>query len=87
MKKNTEKQNCDCFIGFISSEQVYKSTLEYEVKQIERLQPVYKAHGLLKGEPLNKKQIVDNRRGYLGRFNYCPNCGEKLNWKKILENF
>ena len=87
MSKNTDKQNCDCFIGFISGEEVHKSTLEYEVKQIERLQPVYKTHGLLKGEPLNKKQIVDNRRGYLGRFNYCPNCGEKLNWKKILENY
>lgn len=87
MSKNTDKQNCDCFIGFISGEEVHKSTLEYEVEQIEKLQPVFKSYGLLKGEPDNKKQIVDGRKGYLRRFNYCPNCGEKLNWKKILENF
>jgi hypothetical protein len=82
-----EKANCDCFIGFVSGEEVHKSTLEYEVERIEEIQPVFKSYGLLNGEPLNKKQIVDNRRGYLRRFNYCPKCGEKLHWKKILENF
>jgi hypothetical protein len=87
MSKNTDKQNCDCLIGFISGEEVYKSSLEYEVERIENIQPVFKSYGLLNGEPLNKKQIVDGRKGYLRRFNYCPNCGEKLNWKKILENF
>ena len=82
-----EKKNCNCFIGFISGDEVYKSSLEEEVERIENIQPVFKSYGLLNGEPLNKKQIVDGRKGYLRRFNYCPNCGEKLNWKKILENF
>jgi hypothetical protein len=82
-----EKANCDCFIGFLSGEEVHKSTLEYEVERIEKIQPVFKSYGLLNGEPLNKKQIVDGRKGYLRRFNYCPKCGEKLNWKKILENY
>jgi len=87
MSKNTDKKNCDCFIGFISGDEVYKSSLEEEVERIEKLQPVFKVYGMLKGEPHNKKQIVDGRKGYLRRFNYYPNCGEKLNWKKILENF
>lgn len=87
MSKNTDKQNCDCLIGFISGEKAYKSTLEYEVERIENIQPIFKSYGLLNGEPLNKKQIIDNRRGYLSRFQFCPHCGEKLNWKKILENY
>jgi len=81
-----EKKSCDCFIGYLSGEEVNKSNISYQVESIEKIQPTFKAYGMLKGEPLNKKQIVDNRRGYLSRFAFCPHCGEKLNWKSILEN-
>ena len=77
---------CDCFIGFISGEYVYKSTIDYEVQNIVNLQPIFKEYNILKGEPQSKKQIVDGRKGYLKRFVYCPYCGEKINWKKVLIN-
>jgi hypothetical protein len=32
---------------------------------------------------LTKKQVLDSRRGYISKFNYCPDCGVKLNWKQI----
>lgn len=78
--------SCDCLIGFISAEKVSKSTIDYEVKSISNMMPKYKEYNMLKGEPLTPKQIVDNRRGYLSRFAYCPYCGEKLNWKQLLSN-
>ena len=79
-------KNCDCLIGFLSGEQVYKTTINSEVEKIVNLQPVFKKYKLLNGEPQSKKQIVDGRKGYLSRFTYCPYCGEKINWKNILNN-
>ena len=81
-----EKKSCDCFIGFLSGERVYKSDISYKIESIEKIQPTFKAYGIMKGEPLSKKQIVDNRRGYLSRFAFCPHCGKNLNWKSIIEN-
>lgn len=78
--------SCDCLIGFISGEKVSKSTIDYEVKSISNMMPKYKEYNMMKGEPLTPKQIVDNRRGYLSRFAYCPYCGEKLNWNQLLSN-
>ena len=75
---------CDCLIGFISGEKVSKSTIDYEVKSISNMMLKYKEYNMLKGEPLTPKQIVDNRRGYLSRFAYCPYCGGKIGWEQIL---
>ena len=78
--------SCNCFVGFVCGEKVNKSTIEFEVKSISKMQPEYKKYGMLKGEPQTPKQIVDNRRGYLSRFVYCPYCGTKINWKQVLSN-
>jgi len=86
IRKTDVISSCDCLIGFISGDKVSKSTIEYEVKSISNMMPKYKEYNMLKGEPLTPKQIVDNRRGYLSRFAYCPYCGEKLNWKRLLSN-
>jgi len=82
MKK--EKIDCDCFLGFVSGEKAYKSNIDDELDKIVRLQPIFKMYGILNGEPLNKSQIVDGRKGYLDRFIYCPYCSEKINWVKII---
>lgn len=71
---------------YFCGEKVSKSNIEFEVKSISEMQPEYKKYGMLKGEPLTPKQIVDNRRGYLSRFIFCPYCGNKINWKKVLFN-
>ena len=43
--------SCDCFVGFLCGERVEKSTIEFEVKSISKMQPEYKKYGMLKGEP------------------------------------
>lgn len=86
LRKTAVISSCDCFVGFLSGEKVSKSDIDYEVKLISYIQPKFKEYGLLNGEPLSPKQIVDNRRGYLSRFAYCPYCGEKVNWKQVLSN-
>jgi hypothetical protein len=80
------KETHDCMIGFLSGESVYKSTLFFEVQRIANLMPIYEQYGILNGKPLTPKEIVDNRRGNLSRFNFCPHCGEKLKWKEILKD-
>ena len=77
---------CDCLVGFVSGERVKKSTIGYEVKRIADIQSELKEYKMLQKEPLTQKHIVDNRRGYLSRFVYCPYCGEKLNWKQLLSH-
>ena len=86
LRKTAGISSCDCLLGFLSGEKVNKSTIDYEVKRISDIQPKFKEYGMLNGEPLSPRQIVDNRRGYLSRFAYCPYCGEKLNWKQVLSN-
>ncbi len=80
-------KECDCFIGHISGDKIYKSTIDYEVERIIDIQPTFKHYGLLKGDVLTRKQIVDGRRGLLDRFIFCPYCGQKIVWKDILSKF
>lgn len=30
-----------------------------------------------------RRNVTDRRMGYAVHFNFCPFCGEKLNWRKI----
>lgn len=77
---------CDCFIGFLSGEEIRKSELKRMVDDIVKLQPRLKKYGLLNGEINTAKQIVDGRKGYLSRFSYCPYCGNKIDWKTVLSS-
>ena len=80
MKTKTE---CDCLLGFISGDKIYKSNLDYELEKTVNVQSNFYDMGLLKGKSLKPKDILDNRRGYISRFTFCPHCGEKINWKNI----
>jgi len=77
---------CNCFIGFLSGEEVRKSDIKRQVDDIVKLQSELKKYGMLNGEPQTAKQIVDGRKGYLSRFSYCPYCGEKIDWKTVLSS-
>ena len=35
------------------------------------------------GKPIERKKYLDKRFCLADMFNYCPRCGEKINWKKI----
>ena len=78
---------CDCFIGFLCGEQINLSNLKDQIIDILNVEPLLYQYNLTNQKPLTTiKEIVDNRRGYLSRFIYCPYCGQKLEWKKIIKN-
>lgn len=78
---------CDCKLGYISGDAVYKSNIEYEAKRVLNVQESFKKLKLLKTEPLNEiSEVLDGRRGYLSAYTYCPFCGEKINWNKIKDS-
>jgi hypothetical protein len=83
----TSKTDCDCLLGFISGDKIYRSNLDFELERTTTVQSQFYDMGLLKGKPLKAKDILDNRRGYISRFTYCPYCGEKFNWKNIINNY
>ena len=78
--------SCDHLIGFVSGEKVNISTLNYELNRITATQTSFKKYKLTDKEPLQPKDLVDNRRGYLYRFKFCPYCGIEINWKLIIKN-
>lgn len=82
-----KKETCDCKIGSCCDGDVMKSILFKTMSEMADTQIMLKKHGLLNGEPLTAKQLVDGRKGYLWRYNYCPYCGEKINWKELLKVF
>lgn len=36
-------------------------------------------------EAIDKKDYIDGRKGLITKFQYCPYCGEEINWKSIKE--
>ena len=36
-------------------------------------------------KPVKPLNFLDRRKGYMRLFSYCPDCGEKVNWKKVKE--
>ena len=83
MKKSN---NCDCFIGYLSGEDIKISNIKRQVDDIVKLQPQLKEYGILNGEPQTAKQLLDGRKGYLHRFTYCPYCGVNIDWKSIINS-
>jgi hypothetical protein len=57
---------------------------------VEDVNIIYKSHPLFEKDGLEKPMTVmkylDQRRGYTTLFNFCPTCGEKINWKQIKKN-
>lgn len=75
-----------CRVGVMDD---YIVTFEESLKEAERIenfqkQPSNQEIFKIK-EPHTMKQILDNRRGYLQRFNYCPDCSKKIDWKLLME--
>ncbi len=86
LHKHIVSNSCDCFIGFLSGEDIRLSDIKRQVEDVVKLQPELKKYGLLKGEPLTAKQLVDGRKGYVHRFYFCPYCGKSIDWKTVLNN-
>lgn len=76
---NKQTKKCDCLIGFLCGDKVTRSTFIDDINRLVDNQ----MQSVRKGNHLDKKQIIDTRRGYLSKFSYCPRCGSKINWEEI----
>ncbi|HUU53242.1 MAG TPA: hypothetical protein VMW44_01210 [Candidatus Bathyarchaeia archaeon] len=84
---------CDHTIGFLQ-EFVNQSKIK---KVIENECYSWNRHGKTMAEltgdtkeyksDIKPVDFLDRRRGYMTIFNYCPYCGEKINWKDIKGGF
>ena len=73
-------KECDCRIGTLCGDAITKESIIKEAKSIARETNYHRSVAL------TAKQVCDNRRGYLSRFNYCPYCGEEIDWKYIIKS-
>jgi hypothetical protein len=77
---------CDCSIGtYDRGDLLHKSTYLEILRDISKLQRNLYKMGLRISVPLSAQQIADNRRGYITRYNYCPKCGAKHDWKQLVK--
>ena len=82
--KNIEK--CECFIGIIhnydDTRLVTLEQLKYEIEWLQSRKESLKEYGIYKIYSLS--DYCDKRKSTdLTRFNYCPICGKKIDWKAI----
>lgn len=74
-----KNKKCDCWIGMLHSfnptyeDGIYLS--DYIEKTKERAKDCWWV--------ISPKDYIDGRRKLSMLFNYCPNCGEKINWAKL----
>ena len=87
--KNIE---CDCLIGIINKyDQISENDL-YLSDYINKIDIEVKTANFLNKELYNKitniigNDYLDRRKGFTRLFNYCPNCGSKINYKILKEN-
>lgn len=69
------KEKCDCTVGFIDGKLLYESTFVTQMIWIVQSQPY-----------INVNKVMDLRRGILNKFNFCPKCGQPINWKHLAKS-
>lgn len=88
-----ENSECNCFIGYLNSYNMESTKDLYLNDFVDKITCEVKTVNLLNKELYQSNKIVkpldyfDRRKGFSRLFNYCPNCGKKIDWKKIKENF
>ena len=78
--------DCFCVIGTYERNEPLRLSEYVEIlKDMAKVQRNFADMGLLRGEPLTAREMADNRRGYIHRYNYCPYCGAKHDWKQLIK--
>jgi len=76
--------DCDCIIGTYEHRETLRMSEYVEIlNHLSKVQAHFHEMGIRNHKPLSAVEIADNRRGYVHRFNYCPYCGVKHDWKQL----
>jgi hypothetical protein len=75
---------CNCLLGILDDKPIYDNIFLVRLKDLSEMMPTFKNYGLMTGKCLSPKEIADGRKGYLQRYNYCPKCDIRINWKVLL---
>ena len=67
--------SCDCAIGHHYD---YSHVPDWTLSTINR-----RYIEQFEWSPIKLKDVFDARKGNFHRYNYCPDCGRKINWRKI----
>lgn len=77
--------SCNCLIGWIGDEFIHKADikeiLDEMIRSNKMMNQYYHYHQITE-----IKDYFDQRKAVMYRFKYCPECGEKINWKEIKNN-
>lgn len=75
------KDLCDCWIGILNS---YDQTDENNLNINSYISKLKTLSDLTL---IFAKDYIDKRKGLSTLFNFCPNCGKKINWVKLRNKF
>ena len=72
MRKLQKRRDCDCLVGIWGDdERAHRSEIIAQAKEHNRYSSL---------PPL---ELLDQRRGYFQRFDFCPQCGRSIPWQDI----
>lgn len=75
LKEARKPKKCDCIMGFLNGEEIKSSTVDAKVVEL------YNSIKDSINKELKPEHLTDGRKGYIRKFNYCPKCGDRINWK------
>ena len=81
---------CDHTLGYLH-DWIYQSEIKERLKSeafgwnshSRTMNSLTRGNGKLLKEDYKPSDFLDRRKGYMNMFNFCPDCGEKINWKAI----
>ena len=78
---------CDCEIGIFydGNEILTKNNVTEMLTMFSRSYDLLYNEEKDPNKSILPKHYIDKRKGFMYHFNYCPVCGEKINWKEIRE--
>ena len=83
-----DNKACDCLLGILKEdgEHLHRSTIVEIILDRVTISRDYRIHGLI-SKAYTVKDFTTPEGGVTEIFNYCPKCGEKIDWDKIREKF
>ena len=89
VKQNIAIVKCDCWIGILNdydqsdTNNLYMGSYIKVLSERSKLSRAFKSYFNDSNPAIMPEQYIDRRRGYAVLFDYCPNCGERIEWPKL----